>query len=159
MLNLENLNFRKILILLSPKTSYNWSAWYWTCKGLILRTFWKIFKKHPIIDLLDLEMFKHYFSTCEQIIFKHLLGAIARKCEDMGEVHANITFHVMSEPKSTKQRWKNVQILQIYLCYFSLSVLIYWPYTRKVAKDTVLKAIVLKALCYMCNIVLLQTFI
>ena len=40
-----------------------------------------------------------------------------------------------------EQRWKNVQILQIYLCYFSLSVLIFWMYMRKVAKDTVLKAI------------------
>ena len=42
---------------------------------------------------------------------------------------------------SSTQRWKNVQILQIYLCYFSLAVLIFCLYTRKLAKDIVLLAL------------------
>ena len=47
-----------------------------------------------------------------------------------------------SEPKvQTYQRWKNVQILQIYLCYFSLAVLIFCLYTRKLAQDIVLLAL------------------
>ena len=41
--------------------------------------------------------------------------------------------------RAGNQRWKSVQILQIYLCYFSLAVLIFWP--RKLAKDTVLLAL------------------
>ena len=36
---------------------------------------------------------------------------------------------------------ENVQILQIYLCYFSLAVLIFWLNTRKLAKDIVLLAL------------------
>ena len=39
------------------------------------------------------------------------------------------------------QRWKNVQTLQTRLCYFfSFAVLIFWLYTHKLAKNTVLKA-------------------
>ena len=33
-------------------------------------------------------------------------------------------------PVTIDQKWKNVQILQIYLCYFSLAVLIFWLYTQ-----------------------------
>ena len=44
-----------------------------------------------------------------------------------------------------EQRWKNVQTLQTRLCYFfSLAVLIFWLYTRKLDKITVLLA-----LCYL----------
>ena len=32
------------------------------------------------------------------------------------------------------QRWKNVQILQIYLCYLFWAVLIFWLYMRKQTK-------------------------
>ena len=50
-------------------------------------------------------------------------------------------YHQMHRLLSTSQRWKNVQILQIYLCYFYLAVLIFWLYTRKWAKSTVLLAL------------------
>ena len=36
----------------------------------------------------------------------------------------------VSKDRLVGQRWKNVQILQIYLCYFSLAVLIFWLYTQ-----------------------------
>ena len=50
------------------------------------------------------------------------------------------------------QRWKNVQILQIYLCYFFWAVLIFWLYTRKQTKTLCYyhcaKSNMLKLLCY-----------
>ena len=54
--------------------------------------------------------------------------------------------------KYVDQRWKNVQILQIYLCYFFWAVLIFWLYTRKQTKTLCYyhcaKSNMLKLLCY-----------
>ena len=51
-----------------------------------------------------------------------------------------------------QQGWKNVQILQIYLCNFFGAVLIFWPYTCKQTKTLCYyhcaKSIMLKLLCY-----------
>ena len=56
-----------------------------------------------------------------------------------------ITIYAMFAPtrefSPSSQRWKYVQILQIYLCYFSRAVLIFWLYTRKLAKDIVILAL------------------
>ena len=54
--------------------------------------------------------------------------------------------------KTSKQRWKNVQILQIHLCYFFWAVLIFWLYMRKQTKTLCYyhcaKSNMLKLLCY-----------
>ena len=51
-----------------------------------------------------------------------------------------------------KHRWKNVQVLQIYLCYFFGAVLIFWLYMRKQTKTLCYyhcaKSNMLKLLCY-----------
>ena len=50
------------------------------------------------------------------------------------------------------QRWKNVRIMQIYLCYFLGAVLIFWLYMRKQTKTLCYyqcaKSKMLKLLCY-----------
>ena len=59
-------------------------------------------------------------------------------------------FHIFS--KGFYQRWKNVQILRIYLCYFFQAVLIFWLYTRKQTETLYYchsaKSNMLKLLCY-----------
>ena len=54
-----------------------------------------------------------------------------------GQIELEIIFQLTNA--FSNQRWKNVHTLQTRLCYFfSLAVLIFWLYTRKLAKDTVL---------------------
>ena len=46
------------------------------------------------------------------------------------------------------QRWKNMQILQIFLCYFSLAVLFFLAVYAQTSKKHCAKSTLPKALCY-----------
>ena len=78
-------------------------------------------------------------------------GSISIACQLDPAIRQRLRCIVM-QCISPDQRWKNVQILQIYLCYLFWAVLIYWLYTRKQTKTLCsyhcAKSNMLKVLCY-----------
>ena len=65
-----------------------------------------------------------------------ILEPISQYTVEKRSTHVNnaTSRSVLLKPWRSTQRWKNLQILQIYLCYFFWAVLIFWLYMRKQTK-------------------------